>query len=119
MPGPNPEPPKDLYARLGELADVRDSMTQDQFAARMQEIERNAMSRQRFKITPVDWSGPALHPTQVRAYALLAAANLTPPNSRPNADDLALWRANVIRTAREYERYIMQDPPKESEDSPQ
>ena len=48
----------------------------------------------------------AVHPTQVRAYALIAAANLPLPNSRPAADDLAVWRANVLRTAREFEKYI-------------
>jgi hypothetical protein len=51
-------------------------------------------------------TGPALHETEVRAHALIAAANLTPPNSRPRVEDLELWQRNVMRTAEVFAGYI-------------
>lgn len=47
-----------------------------------------------------------LHATQVRAYALLAATRLTPPNSRPSPADLAVWRNHVLDMADQYADYI-------------
>lgn len=78
---------------------------QAKFDAAIKDDEENHRTRHLF---PVDWNppGPPLHETQMRAYALLAAANLTSPNSRPNADDLEIWRNNVLRTAQEFEHYI-------------
>jgi hypothetical protein len=53
---------------------------------------------------------PLDRPQQARAYALMAAANLTTPNSRPNADDLLLWRRNVLYMAEKFADYILFGP---------
>lgn len=52
-------------------------------------------------------TGPALHETQIRAYALLAASNAHLPRTS------AGWEEQTLALARKFERYI-----KESEDSP-
>lgn len=55
---------------------------------------------------PVSITERPLHETQVRAYALLAAANIPIPVARPAYEDLAAWEAKVLRTAARFERYI-------------
>lgn len=66
---------------------------------------------------PMTITGPALHPTQVRAYALLAAANIplpAPSGQRGfSYESVSEWEAKVLRSAARFERYI-----KESEELP-
>lgn len=66
---------------------------------------------------PMTITGPALHPTQVRAYALLAAANIplpAPSGQRGfSYESVSEWEAKVLRSAARFERYI-----KENEELP-
>jgi hypothetical protein len=44
---------------------------------------------------------------QARASALIAASHLTAPNSRPNVDDLEIWRRHVLTMADKFTDYIL------------
>ena len=62
-------------------------------------------------IPPLTITGPALHGTQVRAYALMAAATgitLAPAQSLRGAsyENVEEWEARVLRSAARFERYI-------------
>lgn len=65
-----------------------------------------------------------LHETQVRAYALLAAAHIPLPNPTGQRglsyESVSEWEAKVLRSAARFERYIngKTNITKESEDSP-
>lgn len=52
--------------------------------------------------------GPPLHSTQVRAYALIAAAQMTDmPGFHPHPDDLAAWEQHVLEAADRFVDYII------------
>ncbi len=66
-----------------------------------------------------------LHETQVRAYALLAAANIPLPHPDGQRgfsyESVSEWEAKVLRSAARFERYIngkTTTSTQESEDSP-
>jgi hypothetical protein len=72
---------------------------------------------------PKIFIGPELHDTQIRAYALIAAAQLQAPSPRWNRDDIVLWERKVLDAADVYAHYIKNGPAvksdlQESEDSP-
>lgn len=53
-------------------------------------------------------TGPALHPTQIRAYALLAASNMLAGSVgfHPHPAALADWEARVRETAERFAAHI-------------
>lgn len=67
------------------------------------------------------FTGPAMHETEVRAAALLAASNMVGGTTgfHPHASDVRAWETRVLDTARRFERYINgTTEPKGSEDHP-
>lgn len=89
----------------------------NQFAAFARELDNPRQRHHLLPYTPMIFNGPALHPTQVRAYALLAAANIPLPNPAGQRgfsyENVEEWEAKVLRSAARFERYI-----KEGEELP-
>jgi hypothetical protein len=84
--------------------------TPEQLERWRKEVEEGVADRARW----IPHTGPftststpmPLHSTQVRAYAIQAAANLPLANLRPSSTDLAAWYQTVMDAADLFTHYI-------------
>lgn len=66
---------------------------------------------------PMTITGPALHPTQIRAYALIAASNMlgSSVGFHPHPGNVADWEGRVLKSAAHFVDFINKGTTEESE----
>lgn len=100
----NPDDPRDLRENITPI-------TPEQFMASDQpKMISGETYAQALRALPprheVVITGPALHETQIRAYALAAASHLPHANLRPSHADIDAWHRQVLDLAVRFEAYI-------------
>lgn len=115
LPSMRPVPLPDLYTALAEQDVSAFRVSAPVLDAEMRRLYRGIIGApDHVKVT-----GPALHDTQVRAAALIAASNMVGGTAgfHPHASDIRAWETRVLDTARRFEHYINGTPPG-SEETP-